>query len=519
MIIAALFVTIAYGAYQASLRTKPRLRTDTLLSNGTSLFAPTTVLISLDGFRADYLRRGLSPTLASFIKKGVSPKYMTPSFPSLTFPNHYTLVTGLHPESHGIVANSFWDTRFSEEFMYTKKEHSMQSKWWDQNPLWETAELAGVRTAIHMWPGSEAHIGELEPTYVDKYNGSEALPRKADRIFAFLDKPGLEDEDSIPEEPRPQLIAAYVPNVDSDGHKFGPNSTEVNQTIARVDEMLGNLFIGLDERNLTDIVNIVIVSDHGMATTDYTRLIQFEDVVNPDLIEHIDGWPHYGLRPKNTADLREIHDRLMKEASRRDGFDVYFKEDMPKRYNFANNDRIAPLWIIARTGWAIVTKEEYNVTEGQKSRQAYDPRGIHGYDNEDPLMRAIFVARGPAFPHKPGSRLEPFQNIEVYNIVCDSLGVVPHPNNGTLHLPLNPIGLHGDETDDDPHHIFLAPSTAVHSSLPSPSDAPVTSITDPMTTKPSPGPMSQGIDSNGHPDSENKSAGDKLREYWEWVRT
>jgi hypothetical protein len=125
------------------------------------------------------------------------------------------------------------------------------------------------------------------------------------------------------------------------------------------------------------------------------------------------------------------------------GFDVYLKDrDMPERYHFSQNDRIAPLWVIPWTGWAIVVKEEFNVEEAKKSGLVYHPRGVHGYDHEHPLMRAIFVARGPAFPHTPGSKVDVFQNIEVYNLVCDSVGIVPKPNNGTLRLPLKPIGLH-----------------------------------------------------------------------------
>ena len=519
-----LFVAIAYGAYQASLTTGQGPRQKSLVSNGTSLFAPTTIFISLDGFRADYLKRGLSPTLSEFIQRGVSPKYMTPSFPSLTFPNHYTLVTGLHPESHGIVANTFWDVSFEEEFVYTNKEHSMQSKWWDQNPLWETAELQGVPSAVHMWPGSEAHIGEMDPTYVDKYNGSEALPRKVDRILGLLDLPGSRDSDASLQHPRPQLIAAYVPNIDTNGHKYGPNSTEVNQTISKVDDMLDSLFVGLEERNLTDVVNIVIVSDHGMASTDYTRLIQYEDIVDEDLIDKVDGWPHYGLRPKNKDDISAIYTRLKEEAKHRDGFDVYLRDkDMPERYHFTQNKRIAPLWIMAHTGWAIVTKDEYDVAEGQKIDKVYDLHGIHGYDNEDPLMRAIFVARGPAFPHQPGSRLEHFQNIEVYNIICDSLGIEPHLNNGTLRLPLKPVGVHGDATDDDPEHIAKPSTTTVDADTMKPSNASTSNSSSQEEALPS-HPSGPDDEHAGSPEDEEASASKKvpakeeIKAYWEWVR-
>ncbi|OCL05588.1 Phosphodiest-domain-containing protein [Glonium stellatum] len=454
--IVILFVSILAIAYRASKRSRGN-KAVTHFFNGTSNFAATTILISLDGFRADFLYRGLTPTLNRFVQEGISPKYMLPSFPSVTFPNHYTMVTGLYPEAHGIVGNTFWDPNLQKEFYYTDPNRSLQPHWWGGEPLWVTAEKQNVRTAIHMWPGSEAHIGGIEPAHVDKYNGSEVLPLKVDRIFQLLDLPGPESPAARANLPRPQLIAAYVPVVDSDGHMYGPNSTEIRQTISNVDTMLGDILHGLQERNLTDIVNVVVVSDHGMATTDVDRLIQLEDLVNPDELEHVDGWPLYGLRPKNPDDLERLYQQLLEKAKGNPNIEVYLRDkDMPERYHFSQNPRIAPLWIVPKTGWAIVTKDEFDVEEGKRNGDVYHPRGLHGYDFEHPLMRAIFVARGPAFPHKPGSRVEPFQNIELYNIVCDSVGVTPKPNNGTLRLPLKPVGLHSDpdaptdETPSDP---------------------------------------------------------------------
>ena len=463
LLIPTLFAILAllfYGAYRSSEATlqatsstsKPPL---IILSNGTSTFLPTTILISLDGFRADFLTRNLTPTLNRFITNGVSPQYMLPSFPSVTFPNHYTMVTGLYPESHGVVGNTFWDPALNEEFFYTDPARSMHPKWWaEAEPIWVTAEQQGVRTAIHMWPGSEAHIPafgaagvEVAPAFLDKYNGSEALERKVDRILELLDQPSELDVSVLPIEPvrRPQLIAAYVPNVDAHGHSDGPNSTAIRSVISSVDNMLEDLFSGLEARNLTDIVNIVIVSDHGMASTSVDRLLQYEDLVDPALIEHREGWPLYGLRPKDSADLSVIHASLAAKATDNPNFNIYLKdEDMPERFHFTHNERIAPLWIIPNAGWAIVTKEEFKVNEAQKEGKEYRPRGLHGYDHENPLMRAIFIARGPAFPHKAGSRLEAFQNTNVYNIICDSVGITPRPNNGTLRLPLKPIGLHSD---------------------------------------------------------------------------
>ena len=446
--IALVFVLLAFGSYQASTSyRRSHGGTTTTRSNGTHLFAPTTILISLDGFRADFLNRDLTPTLNAFIASGVSPRYMLPSFPSVTFPNHFTLVTGLYPESHGVVGNTFWDPVLEEEFYYTDPSRSLQPKWWTAEPLWVTAENQGVRTAIHMWPGSEAHIPDVEPTYVDKFNATEDLSRKVERVLGWLDLPGDHDV-AYPSagKRRPQLIAAYVPNVDVMGHLAGPNSTEIRATIADVDSMLTLLTEGLFARNLTEIVNMVIVSDHGMATTSTSRLIQLDDIIDLSLVDHIDGSPLRGLRLKNPErDLPTMYEQLLAESKKSEGFDVYTLETMPDRYHFTNNDRIAPLWIVPKTGWGVVERTDFDVAEALTIGKAFHPMGMHGYDHEHPLMRAIFVARGPAFPHEPNSRVPVFQNIEVYNIVCDSLGIKPHPNNGTLRLPLQPIGLHSDE--------------------------------------------------------------------------
>lgn len=441
-------------------------------SNGTAQFLPTTILISLDGFRPDYLHRGLTPNLNAFVSRGLSPEYMLPSFPSVTFPNHFTLVTGLHPESHGVVGNSFWDPALQETFYYTDRAHSMQPKWWTAEPIWETAERQGVRTAIHMWPGSEAHLGgpALEPAFVDRFNKSELLSRKVQRVLTWLDLPGPEDAGYSANNPRPQLIAAYVPDVDADGHHYGPNSTMMDASIQGVDEMLGDLVEGLGARNLTDIVNIVIVSDHGMAGTSKDRLIQLEDLVDLAAITHVDGWPHSGLRPKNDADIPALYDHLKEQAAQRPGFDVYLRDgDMPARYHFASNPRIAPLWIMPHTGWAVVTRKEYdtNASSGD-DRPSYQPAGIHGYDNQDVAMRAIFMASGPAFQSQNGNRVSVFQNIEVYNLVCDSVGIHPLPNNGTLRLPLRVLAGLDDEYEDAENDTLHEQPEDVASVAPSP---------------------------------------------------
>ncbi|KAF2146485.1 uncharacterized protein K452DRAFT_294058 [Aplosporella prunicola CBS 121167] len=546
LILVAGLLRLAISASSSS-RPAPK-KPPVLLSNGTSEFAPTTILISLDGFRADFLQRGITPSMRSLIDEGVSPNYMLPSFPSVTFPNHYTIVTGLYPESHGVVGNSFWDPELKEDFYYTNKEVSMQSKWWGGDPLWSTAEAQGIRTAVHMWPGSEAMIGEFQPAHLDKYNGTEKLDFKVNRILGLLDLPGPENPSAAAIQPRPQLIAAYVPDVDQDGHRYGPNSSEVHRSITRVDAMLGKLVSGLAERNLTEIVNLVIVSDHGMASTDTTRVLQLEDLIDTSLIEHIEGWPHFGLRPKNPNDLQKLYNDLKRNTENNPNVEVYLRDwDMPTRYHFSNNDRIAPLWIFPKTGWAIATKEEFDVQESLKNGYSYYPKGIHGYDHEHPLMRAIFLAKGPAFPHQPGSKLEPFQNIELYNILCDSIGAEPKPNNGTLRLPLKPMGLHSEDDfsaeapADPPAHSLTsstvssatssvatsaatsstATSSALSSAKASASSTPASSAavepTAPTASEPEeaePQPSEGGVN-DGEKDGEGKGE-QKGKDWWEW---
>ncbi|KAK8122093.1 ectonucleotide pyrophosphatase/phosphodiesterase family member 3 [Apiospora sp. TS-2023a] len=438
-LIAVGFAFLVLLAWKISVDKKRE--TQKFVSNGTALFAPTTIIISLDGFRADFLQR-------------------------VTFPNHYTLATGLYPESHGVVGNTFWDPELQAEFYYTDPSRSMQAKWWDGEPFWVTAETQGIRTAVHMWPGSEAHIKDMEPSFLDPYKGKEKLPKKVDRLLELLDMPGMENPGVDISDMRPQLIAAYVPNVDADGHRYGPNSTEIRSTINDVDHMLDQLFHGLEQRNLTNIVNVIIVSDHGMATTDVTRMIQLDDAVDLDKVAHVDGWPLVGIRPKNPEDLQMLYKQALSKLKDNPNYEVRLKDkDMPERYHFSKNDRIAPLWIIPKTGWAIVKKEEFDIQDAKTKGLEYDPRGLHGYDHEHPLMRAIFIARGPAFPHQPNSKIEAFQNIEVYNMVCDSVGMEPKPNNGTLRLPLKPIGLHDAETAieelEDPETTTSSSTTVV----------------------------------------------------------
>ncbi|KAK9363778.1 alkaline-phosphatase-like protein [Lipomyces starkeyi] len=410
-----------------------------LLSNGTHDFYPTTVYISLDGFRPDYLSPEFTPKMWTLYTAEYSAPFMYPSFPSVTFPNHYTMVTGLYPSSHGIVSNSFWDPDLQEEFDY-HKPISLDRKWWKGEPLWVTATKNGVKSAIHMWPGSEAPWGDEEPLVVDKFNQTETLDRKVQRVLGWLDQ----DIDS-----RPELIFCYVPTIDTLGHKYGTLGPEINDGLKQVDDMVGAILGGIDDRNISSVTNVVIVSDHGMASTSNDRLIFLDDLIDLESVEHTDGWPLFGLRPYEyntseqlyaeiTSSRAAIQSQGDSESEFLEHWQVYMKDDMPEEWHFGGpgggqyQNRIAPVWIVPEAGWAITTTQQF-----EDSNHDFHPKGLHGFNNTHPLMRALFLATGPNFPS--GSKIEPFYNVELYDVICRSLNITGAPNNGTLNGQLNTL--------------------------------------------------------------------------------
>lgn len=401
-----------------------------LLSNGTDLFYPTTILISLDGFHPHYISSELTPTLHDFLKNGYGPPYMIPSFPSSTFPNHWTMATGLYPQAHGIVGNTFHDPLSDKQFINVIPEKSLDPYWWGGEPIWSTAEYQNVRSAIHMYPGSEVKFPNGNPTEVDKFNQSETLEVKSDRIFQWLDRDVSE---------RPELIISYVPTIDSLGHHYGIKGDELQKGLKYVDSFIKNLTEGIENRNASDLINLVVVSDHGMAPTSNDRLIYLDDLVNITKIQYTDGWPLFGLRPFEDVSIEEIYEELNFTYKDNSGYKFYYREELPKEWNFGGPkrsefyDRIAPLWVVPDIGYAITTHDDMERKGGD-----YTPKGVHGYNNTEVLMRAIFLGTGPYFKSRSKNdesfKVRPFQNTEVYNILCETLNLSPAVNNGTTNV-------------------------------------------------------------------------------------
>ncbi|GBB96220.1 hypothetical protein RclHR1_02700022 [Rhizophagus clarus] len=382
-----------------------------LLSNGTHKFHNTVIIVSFDGLRSDYLDRNVTPTINEFIQKGVKAEYMIPSFPSMTFPNHYTIVTGLYPESHGIIANQFYDPILKDNFTYTSNE----SKWWKGEPIWVTTVKQNQKSGVSMWVGSSSVIDGLTPTYLHTFDSNMNLDERVDHIVDWLDMK-LED--------RPTFLAGYIPIIDSMGHKFGPDSQEVNEALKTADEYVKELLNKIEERNLTDIVNIIFVSDHGMAQIIPSKVTFLDDIFNVTKIRPIELFPLGGIRPYDDSDIEGIYN-LLQNASENQPWKCYLKENIPERFHYTNSDRIDPIVCIPPVGWSITTRRD--------SANQTIPNGAHGYDNREPTMRSIFLANGPYFKDKKGigKTIDPFIDVEVYNIMCNILGLKPAPNNGT----------------------------------------------------------------------------------------
>ncbi len=368
----------------------------------------TVLLISLDGFRWDYMDKTDTPNLHRLTRSGVRAQRLIPSFPSKTFPNHYTIVTGLYPENNGIISNNMWDPDMNASF---SMKNSKDTRWWGGEPLWITAEKQGQISATYFWPGSEVEIAERHPTYSLRYDGKVPDTSRVDHVLHWLDLPARE---------RPTFITLYFSASDETGHKYGPDSDEMIKTIQHLDEIIGRLAGGLESRGIFDKINIIIISDHGMSKVDRQHIIYLDDYVDSTSVRIQMESPIAALRSKNGKD-ESLYEALVNAHPH---LKVYNKNTMPPRFHYTKSRRIAPILVIADEGWSV---SDHKYIEKHKDRFT---GGEHGYDNQLVSMGATFIAHGPAF--KKGLVVEPFENIQIYNLMAFILGLKPAPNDGSL---------------------------------------------------------------------------------------
>ena len=367
------------------------------------------ILISIDGFRWDYLQKYEAPTLKRLAAAGVHATRMTPSFPSKTFPNHYTLVTGLYPQNHGIVANWFWDPAFGEMFNMSK----LEEKWWSGGePIWITAEKQGVRSACFFWPGSETPHGSVRATRSMPFNKKLTATQRVDGLLGWLDVPPAE---------RPRFLTLYFDHVDDAGHIFGPDAPETRAAVGEADEAIARLLAGLTARGMREQTSFVIVSDHGMSECSPDRVIFFEDLMDTNTVQVESNGPNGGVRPKpGTMTPAELVASIRAKAPPQ--LQVYLREDVPARLHYNRGERIPPVVLMADDGWNIESKI------GWPRRAATYIRATHGWDPATSNMGALFIATGPAFQR--GVEIPDVANIHVYNLLCAALGITPAANDG-----------------------------------------------------------------------------------------
>ena len=373
---------------------------------------PTVILVSFDGWRWDYAQKYSAPTITRLMREGVSTS-LIPSFPSKTFPNHYTIVTGLYPGHHGIVANSVKDPPTGRRLLMSNRKEVQDALWWGGVPIWVTSQRAGQAAAPLFWPGSEAPIQGEWARFWEPFDEKVPANTRIDRLLSWLDLPAAE---------RPTFLTAYFSDVDGAGHANGPDSRPVADAVRRVDRYLERLVRGLETRRLQDRVNLVIVSDHGMAEDSAHRIVVLDDYLSLDDVDVIDLNPTLGLFPP--PDREEAVYRALVGAHPR--LKVFRKAETPANWHYRDHPRIPPIVGVADEGWQVMRR---SALAGQLARATRGPGGAHGYDPALAMsMRGIFVARGPAF--RSGVTVPPFENVHIYHAIMQVLGLTPAANDG-----------------------------------------------------------------------------------------
>ena len=370
------------------------------------------ILISLDGFRWDYRQKYKAPNLTRLAAEGVQAKRLIPMFPSMTFPNHHTIVTGLRPAHHGVIHNNIHDPVTRETFAFNKPE-LQGPQWWGGEPIWATAIKQGRRADVLFWPGTGNAMAGLLPTEWKPYDGKPEPNEIVDTGLAWLEQPV---------EKRPGVVMLYFHHTDSVGHKYGPDSPEIAASVAQVDEAMGRLVEGLHRLKLGSVANLVVVSDHGMVEVSTNRTILLGDLVDLKNVQVDFSGAVAGLRPLDG----KVETLFQAFHGKENHFKVYRPEDLPERYYYRDNPRIPPVILVAEDAWYLS-----NRSANEPSTRAMT-KATHGYDPELASMGATFIASGPAF--RRGVTLAPVENVHLYNLFCATLGLKPAPNDGDNRL-------------------------------------------------------------------------------------
>ncbi len=367
---------------------------------------PYVVMLSMDGFRWDYPDKCHTPNLDRIAAQGVKAHSLQPAFPSKTFANHYTIATGLYPDHHGIVDNSFYDPATGKHYSIRDRQAVEDPSFYGGEPIWVTAEKNSIISASFFWVGSEAPIQGIQPTYWKRYDHDVSFERRIDSVIYWL---------NLPEEKRPHLITWYMDEPDGIGHGEGPDGKKTLQMVARLDSLLGIFLDKIDALPIADQVNVIVTSDHGMGAVSPDRCINLKEHIDYKWFDEMEGYsPNLTLKVKS-----EYADTAWKALSSIPHMTAWKHGNVPDSLHYGTNPRTLDFIMVADSAW------QYSIT-GKIPGSA----GAHGYNPSNTDMHAIFYARGPAF--KVGFVHPTFENIHIYPLICEILGMEPAPVDGHI---------------------------------------------------------------------------------------
>jgi len=368
---------------------------------------PYVLLISFDGFRWDYSNRGITPNLQKMKDNGVWASSLQPTYPSKTFPNHYSIITGEYNDHHGIIANNFTNPFTNKVYKVGDTTSVRNSKWYLGEPFWTTAERQGIISASYFWPGSEQHLSYRHPTYFEIYDHHRQHKISVKGVLNWL---------QLPAKKRPHFITLYFHDTDDAGHKYGPNSAEVNKAIISLDSVIGLLYNGFEKIGMKDSVNVIIVSDHGMTEIYPEKSINIQKMLEGYSYKMEGEKPFVLIKPENN-NFDSVYTILKRNENH---YKVYLKKDMPKYYHYSENPFIYPIIIVADLGWSLVNNKWLGSFKLRHSK------GNHGYDNHQLDMHGTFIAEGPNF--RKGYKTGTLWNIDIYPLLCKIFGIEPRAN-------------------------------------------------------------------------------------------
>jgi predicted AlkP superfamily pyrophosphatase or phosphodiesterase len=386
---------------------------------------PYVILVSLDGFKPEYLDRWDLPNFKRALARGARARWMQPVFPSLTFPNHYSLVSGVHPQKHGIVGNRFWDPERRQQYIYTDNAIVTQGHWYQREPVWVTAETQGMVAACYFWPGSEASINGVRPTIYNTYSASVPNEDRVKTVIEWL---------QLPPDKRPHMMTLYFAELDTASHSAKLETAAVIEAGQALDRAIGLLMDGIDALPVKDHVYVLLTSDHGMVDTSSRQTVQLTSLLGPTEIADLEAaysGPVASLHVRGgETRAKVLTDRI--NAGLKNGR-AYLRRELPGRFQYSSNPRAGDIIIVMDEAWSLNAPRipassapralPPAVEKPEQQRARPEVWGAHGWDPELPSMRALFLAWGPNV--RAGATVDPIHNVDVYPFIVEVLGLKP----------------------------------------------------------------------------------------------